>query len=358
MQRKHLFNSVMTATSKKCLVWDLDNTLWDGTLLEDPIVNVKPHIADIIKQLDQRGILHSIASRNDHDLAFSKLQEFGLADYFLYPQINWEDKSTSIKTISEKLNLSLDSFAFIDDQAFEREEVLYALPEVLCLNANVVETLLDAPEFTPIFITEDSSKRRMMYQQDQVRTVIEESFTGPKEEFLVTLKMHLTISKATEDDLARAEELTVRTHQLNTTGITYDYQQLKHLLASPEHELLVAQLDDKFGDYGKIGLVLLQAVDDSWVVQLLLMSCRVLARGVGTVIITYLRQQAKLAKQQLRADFVTTDRNRMMYMTYKFNGFVDTTDPDHNQLINDLSLIPPLPEYLQVTVPSQLFCSG
>lgn len=347
----------MSTISRKCLVWDLDNTLWNGTLLEDPDVSLKTRVAEIIKQLDQRGILHSIASRNEHDLAFSKLQEFGLADYFLYPQINWHNKSTNIQTIAEKLNLGLDSFAFIDDQAFEREEVSYHHPQVLCLKASDTTTLLDNPAFQPRFITEDSSKRRLMYQQGQTRNEVEASFSGSQQDFLATLKMQLTISKATEADLARAEELTIRTHQLNTTGMTYNYQQLQQFIASPTHELLVAQLDDKFGSYGKIGLVLLESNRDTWFIRLLLMSCRVLSRGVGTIMINYLRQQAKLVGCKLQADFVATDRNRMMYMTYKFNGFYETDDlKNHQALLSDLAIIPPMPDHLQITLPNQLFC--
>ena len=111
----------------KCLVWDLDHTLWDGILLEDSQVVLRPEVPAIIRTLDERGILHSIASRNDPAMAMDKLQQFGLADYFLWPQINWNPKSESIKTISERLSLGLDSFAFVDDQPFEREEVAFRI---------------------------------------------------------------------------------------------------------------------------------------------------------------------------------------------------------------------------------------
>src|SRR6266540_6551634 len=86
--------------SIKCVVWDLDNTVWDGILLEDREVVLRPHVVEILKTLDERGILHSVASRNEHDLAMAKLQEFGIAEYFLYPQINWNPKSGSVAQIA------------------------------------------------------------------------------------------------------------------------------------------------------------------------------------------------------------------------------------------------------------------
>src|SRR5947199_5602317 len=94
----------------KCVVWDLDHTLWDGILLEDGDVSLKPGVVTIIKALDARGILHSIASRNDQTTAEQKLQQFGLYEYFLFPQINWNAKSASLQEIAKELNLGLDTF--------------------------------------------------------------------------------------------------------------------------------------------------------------------------------------------------------------------------------------------------------
>ncbi len=112
----------------KCVVWDLDNTLWDGTLLEDGEVTLRPAVAGHIRRLDRMGVLNSVASKNDHDTAMARLAALGLADLFLYPQVNWNAKSASIERIAGKLNLGLDAFAFVDDQEFERAEVAAALP--------------------------------------------------------------------------------------------------------------------------------------------------------------------------------------------------------------------------------------
>src|SRR3954447_23818420 len=250
----------------KCVIWDLDNTVWDGILLEDAAVILRPRVAHTLKTLDERGILHSIASRNDHDAAMARLREMGLDEYFLYPQINWGSKASSVAQIAKDLNLALDAFAFVDDQPFEREEVAFSHPGVLCVDSAHLDDLLDRPEFNPRFITEDSRLRRRMYQADIRRNSEEAEFVGPKEEFLATLGMIFTIAPCREEDLKRAEELTVRTHQLNTTGYTYSYEELDELRRSPHHQLLISSLEDRHGTYGKIGLTLIEMGEGIWTV--------------------------------------------------------------------------------------------
>jgi FkbH-like protein len=337
----------------KCVAWDLDNTLWDGVLLEDAHVTLRESVAEIVKALDDRGILQSIASKNDYARAMAKLEELGLREYFLYPQINWNSKASSVKSIAASLNIGLDALAFIDDQPFERDEVNFSLPEVLCIDASDAHDLLERPEFTPRFITEDSRARRLMYLSDMERNQAEGEFLGPKEEFLATLGMRFDISPAREEDLKRAEELTVRTNQLNTTGYTYSYDQLHDFLESERHLLLVASLEDKYGSYGKIGLALVECGREVWVVKLLLMSCRVMSRGVGTIMINYLLGVARSRNVRLQAEFLSTDRNRMMYVTYKFANFKEVKRDGAFVLFeNDLTRIQPFPEYVHVEVPA------
>ena len=335
----------------KCLVWDLDNTLWNGVLPENDQVFLRNGVVDVIKTLDSRGILQSIASKNDYDHAMAKIREFGLTDYFLYPQINWNPKSSSIEAIAKSINIGIDTLAFIDDQPYEREEVNFSLPEVLCIDAADMDKLPDMPEMNPRFITDDSAIRRQMYLSDIRRNEIEEDFLGPQEDFLASLDMAFTISPAKEEDLKRAEELTVRTHQLNTTGYTYSYNELNHFRTSPEHILLVATLDDKYGTYGKIGLTLIECNEEIWEIKLLLMSCRVMSRGVGAIMINYIRNEAKQNCVGLRAEMISNERNRMMYMAYKFAGFKEVEKKgDLTVFENDLTNIPIFPDYLKVSV--------
>jgi FkbH-like protein len=335
----------------KCVVWDLDNTIWDGVLLEDSTVTLFPHIRHILETLDGRGILQSISSKNDHAAAMAKLQECGIAEYFLYPQINWNPKSQGVRSIAQAINIGLDSVAFIDDQAFEREEVEFSHPEVSCIDAVDLESLLDRPELNPRFITEDSQIRRKMYLSDIERNNAEKAFCGPQDEFLATLGMKFTLGSAQEEDLRRAEELTLRTHQLNTTGYTYSYDELNQFRQSKQHKLLIASLSDKYGVYGKIGLALVECGSKHWTLKLLLMSCRVMSRGVGTILINYILRLAKEAGVPLRAEFISNDRNRMMYVTYKFGNFrVVEEREDLTVFENDCNKIQQFPEYVEVQI--------
>jgi len=305
----------------KLLIWDLDETVWHGTLLEDEKVRLRDNVQQVLQVLDSRGILNSIASRNEHDLAMAKLREFGIDEFFIYPEINWNSKSSNIAGIVKQINMGMDAVAFIDDQSFEREEVKSALPEVLTLDAWELDGLIERPEFIPRFITEESAQRRKMYLADAARNRAEVEFAGPKEEFLASLQMKFAIRRAREADLQRAEELTVRTHQLNTTGRTYSYDELAQLSVSDDHLLLVSSLEDKWGTYGTIGLALVHRTREAWIIKLLLMSCRVIARGVGTIMINHILQKARDAGCRLFAEFKPTDRNRMMLITYKMAGF-------------------------------------
>lgn len=335
----------------KCLIWDLDDTMWDGILVEDEIVNLRPQVLDIIQTLDSRGVLQSIASRNDHDKAVERLREFGLFEYFLYPQINWNSKASSVKKIAESLNIGLDAIAFIDDQAFERAEVRHSFPDVLCIDAADLCSLPELPEMNPRFVTEDSKARRSMYVSDITRNKVEEEFVGSREEFLASLGMIFTVSSAKEDDLKRAEELTIRTNQLNTTGYTYSFDELNKFRQSGRHKLLISSLEDKFGTYGKIGLALIECEREIWTIKLLLMSCRVISRGVGNILLSHILKQAKERQVTLRAEFLSNDRNRLMHITYKFGGFREyMKDGDFVIFEHDLSRIPVVPDYVEVRV--------
>ncbi len=332
----------------KCVVWDLDNTLWQGVLLEDEKVSLRENIVNLIHTLDSRGILQSIASKNESAIAIAKLEEFGLKEYFLYPQINWNSKASSIKKIATSLNIGLDVIAFVDDQLFELEEVKFTLPEILCINADEIGNILDMPVMNPRFITEDSRIRRLMYLSDIERQNAEKEFVGTADEFLATLNMNFTISSAKEEDLQRAEELTLRTNQLNTTGYTYSYDELNHFRSSENHKLLIASLEDKYGSYGKIGLALIKCQADIWTIKLLLMSCRVMSRGVGTIMMNHIMSLAQKNHVRLLAEFIPNDRNRMMYISYKFAGFKEINkNGDVVIFENDFSRIQPIPSYVK-----------
>ncbi|MFD4482545.1 HAD-IIIC family phosphatase [Streptomyces sp. NPDC058471] len=340
-----------TVTTVKCVVWDLDNTVWDGVLLEDGEVTLRPGVVDVIRTLDERGILHSIASRNDHDAAMAKLEELGIAEYFLYPQINWGNKSDSLRTVAETINIGIDTLAFVDDQPFERDEVRFAHEQVLTIDALDVAGIPALARMQPRFVTADSRERRHLYRADARRKQAEDTHHGTDEEFLASLGMRFTIEPAQERDLQRAEELTVRTNQLNATGYTYAYEELDAFRRSPDHDLLVAGLEDRYGTYGKIGLALVERGDGVRTVKLLLMSCRVMSRGVGSVLLRHLIAEAHGAGERLRAEFVPTSRNRTMFVTYKFAGFREVEKHGEVSVLeHDGTHLQGFPPYMDVTV--------
>ena len=342
----------MSQQNIKCVVWDLDNTIWKGTLLESDEIALNNEMVDVIRELDRRGILNSISSKNDYNDAMKKLDEFGIKDYFLYPQINWNAKSSSIEKISKLINISKDTIMFIDDQPFELEEVSSVYSEVMCINVAEVDKILSNKRLIPRFSTDELKNRRLIYMQDIERKKDEEEFIGPQEVFLSSLNMKLIISEAEKNDLFRAEELTVRTNQLNATGITYSYDELDKFRCSDKHKLLVYELEDKYGSYGKIGIALIELKDDYWHLKLLLMSCRTMSRGIGTVAMSYIMNEAKKANKKLRADFIKTDRNKVMYVSYKFSNFKEIYSNENGEIIfeNDLSIIQKYPPYIDLCV--------
>ncbi|KAA3607729.1 MAG: HAD-IIIC family phosphatase [Candidatus Scalindua sp. AMX11] len=336
----------------KCIVWDLDNTLWDGTLLEGDDVKLKTGVSEVIKTLDQRGILHSIASKGNYNDAMLKLSEFQLDDLFLFPEIGWDSKSQSIAKIQKNLNIGMDTLIFIDDLSFELDEVKSVHPQVTCIKASQYLNLPSHHLLNPKFITRDSSRRRLTYIEDQKRREEERDFKGPRKEFLASLDIHIQISEAKDDDLKRAEELTVRTNQLNATGKTYSYDELKLLMDSKNHKLLICEMNDKYGAYGKIGLSVVEIFKDYFYIRLLLVSCRVMSIGVGTVLLSYVMHEAKKFGKRVKADFRHTGRNRMMYITFKFANFKEILVDESGTIVleKDLSSIQEYPSYINLTI--------
>jgi methoxymalonate biosynthesis protein len=310
-------------TLVKCLVWDLDNTLWDGTLLEDGGVELRPGIRDLIIELDSRGILQSVASKNDHDHAWARVTELGLADYLILPKIGWGPKSESVAKIAEELNFALKTIAFIDDQPAERAQVEFRAAEVRTYDAVQTSELASLPEFSPEVVTVDARRRREMYQASFKREAEKTTFEGADEDFLRTLDLEMVIKRADGEDLSRVEELTLRTSQMNATGVHYSDEALRGLLADPKHAVLTVTLTDRFGPHGAVGVMLLEFHPGVWNLKLLATSCRVVSFGAGAVLLNWLIDQAARAGAHLAADFRRTDRNRMMDVAYRFAGFAD-----------------------------------
>jgi FkbH-like protein len=277
------------ATSKaKCVVWDLDNTVWRGTLAEDgpESLVLNPAAKTAIEELDRRGILNSIASKNDPAPALAALEAFGLKDYFLYPQIGWTPKSAAIQLIGASLDIGLDTFVFLDDQAFERGEVRERLPQVTVLSDADLPALLEHPLFD-VPVTAESASRRSMYLAEHRRKITFESSAGDYVEFLRGCSIRVDVAKLSAATLERAYELSQRTNQLNVSGRRYSRKELMSLLV-PDAGAVVYMFGccDRFGEYGTIAMCVLnrQRAD----VESFMMSCRVQKKLVENAIFSWL----------------------------------------------------------------------
>ncbi|MGW0181840.1 HAD-IIIC family phosphatase, partial [Nocardia sp. NPDC003345] len=309
-------------TIVKCLVWDLDDTLWDGVVLEGDARAPRPEARRALRLLDERGIVHAVASRGEPAPALAHLAAHGVEEMFCATRIGWEPKSSAVRRIAESLNLGLDAVAFVDNDPVERAEVASALPQVRCYAAEDVADLPDRAEFSPAVVTRDARERRQRYRAEARRRTSEQSFAGSDTEFLLGLGLEMTVRRAREADLDRAHELTVRTNQLNTTGRTFDIEQLRELSADPAYEVLIATLRDRFGEYGAIGLAVTEVRGTDSVLLLMLMSCRVMSRGIGGALLAHLVERADARGQRCVAEFVPTEVNRVMLVTLRFAGFV------------------------------------
>ena len=263
----------------KCVVWDLDNTLWRGVLVEDGIegLTLNDEAVALVREFDRRGIINSIASKNDADLALRALERFGLRDLFVFPKIGWGPKSEAIREIIAEMDVGADTFAFIDDQPFERGEVAELLPEVAVFADGEMTGLLDHPRFD-VPVTAESGRRRRMYQTEEKRIAERDGSALDYVSFLRTCEIALTVSRLSSRNLMRMYELGQRTNQLNFSGLRYAQAELETLMAERPQDAFVLSCADRFGDYGAIGFCVLAKSRPQ--VESFFMSCRVQRKRV------------------------------------------------------------------------------
>jgi FkbH-like protein len=271
----------------KCVVWDLDNTLWDGILVEDGPGNVKlkADIIEIIRVLDARGILHSVASKNNQDEAMQVLKQFEIDEYFLCPQISWRPKSEGISTIARRLNIGTESLLFVDDSQFELEQVKTVCPEVHVLNALQYRSLPELKE-CQVPVTAESRERRKMYQVEAERQDLAEGFGDDYIAFLRHCQIQLSIRQMTQENLDRVHELTQRTNQMNFSGNRYDRDVLRGILATPYLNTYVLSCEDRFGSYGIVGFSIVDTREPR--MTDLMFSCRIQSKRVEHAFLGYI----------------------------------------------------------------------
>lgn len=263
----------------KCVVWDLDNTLWDGLLVEGGEVHLRDDLVEIIRQLDQRGILCSVASKNDPEMAARKLADFGVAEFFLVPQVSWGPKSQGVRAIAAKLNIGLDTFAFIDDNEFELQEVGRALPEVLCLPVSIAGSILGAPRFAGSTSVE-ARQRRQLYREAGAREQAQEEFADDYTAFLKSCGIVLRVAPFADADLERVSELVQRTNQLNFSGRKYSREQVAEVIHDSALEKYVCRCEDRFGSHGTVGFGVVHREGARIEVRDFMLSCRVQGRFI------------------------------------------------------------------------------
>lgn len=308
----------------KCLVWDLDNTLWKGTLLEGDRVALRPDIPIILEELNHRGVLNSIASRNDPDLALSKLRELGVDKYFIFPHINFDPKPDNLRSIARELNLGIDSLAFIDDSPFEREGVAFSFPSMLVLEVERYTEILDMPAFNPPARTAEAKDRLDIYRTEEKRKQAEGEFEGTRLDFLMSCHMQLLLRRAVAADIPRIVELAYRTHQFNATGIHYTADDVAALMASPNARIYLAGLSDRFGSYGTVAAMII-TLDRSAIIESLMISCRVSGRGVSAaLLILAMKVAGQTSSKTLTVHYRPTARNRQLGIFYTMLGLRQT----------------------------------
>lgn len=286
-------------TNIKCLAWDLDGTLWRGTLAEDGEegLTLNAKAVDIVRELDRRGIVNSISSRNDPAEALAALKKFGIEEYFVFPQIGWGPKSEGVRNLAKEMNVGLDAIAFIDDREEMRGEVRTNAPEVRVFAAEEMEGLLARPEFNPP-VSAESGSRRASYRAEMVRRGAAKAFGGDDAAFLAASGLQFELLPVEGDAVARCRELVQRTNQLNLTGRRYDEAGFAALLR--DADCRAVRVWDRYGNYGIVGFV---AMKGAHIVELCF-SCRVAEKGIEKRVLEKIA-----AGRKLTADIVETLRN-------------------------------------------------
>jgi FkbH-like protein len=329
------------AAKVKCVAWDLDNTLWRGTLIEDGEQNIRirPEAEKLVRWLDERGIVQTIVSKNQHEDAMAVLTRCGLDEFFLYPAINWGPKSANLMQIADRLNINIDSFALIDDSPFERREVANALPMVRVYPDNVFAELRGLPEFD-IPITEASRLRRKSYMTEMQREKVKEVFGADHIEFLRSCQLKMRLFRpSTQSEIERCLELIQRSSQLNLSSRRYNSEQFKALLARRDALCVAMACEDRFGDYGVVGFASIDRRGGDPVARDFVLSCRVAQKHVEHAFYGWL---GNLLKQQgatmLMVELIKSARNGPLVRVFEEMPFtVVSSDGEAVSLSLDLN---------------------
>lgn len=337
---------------KKCLLLDLDNTLWGGVIGEDGLYGIE--LSDNgagrryydfqrkILEIKQTGIILAIVSKNNKEDVMPVFRQKSMLlkeNDFVALKINWNRKSDSIRELAEELNIGLDSIVVIDDNPVEREEIRNALPEVeVCdfpedtmeleqFAQNVYETFfyIDKP-------SEEDRGKTEMYHANQRRSHVRKQVSDMND-FIRALEMQITVSEANEDHVQRVAQLTQKTNQFNTTTKRYSESEIAKMIHSEKYKVFVGRVKDKYGDNGIAALCILLLDKKRAYVDEFLMSCRVMERKVEYAFLGAIEKRLyELGYHVLYANFVKTAKNlpaEKFYGKYGFTALQDGRDGEY-----------------------------
>lgn len=326
---------------KKVVVLDCDNTLWGGIVGEDGLAGIDlgrdyPGSAfrdfqGQLLRLQKSGVLLAVASKNnpeDVDEVFESHDEMVLKkEHIATFEVHWRSKADSMRSIAEKLNLGIDSFVFIDDNPKEIAEVSSVHPDVTCLQVPedtelITDMLRDCDLFDKAEVTEEDKKRSAMIRAELDRQEISTSIS--KDEFLQTLELKIEIFQAEEQHLARVVQLINKTNQFNLTTVRRTRPEVESIREDPNFRIYCIDVSDRFGSYGVVGVAVLQKhATDAWMIDTLLMSCRVLGREVETAFIQKLTEAvADAGGSVLMGNYIETRKNALVKELLPEHGFV------------------------------------
>ena len=302
----------------KLAVWSSEEALTARAGRQGDELGVNPRIRSIVAALDERGVVQSVVGNVRPGIRQSPAQRLEIADFFLYPQLDAVSDAEAISRIANQLNIPLSATLLIDDPALDSKGVSLAYPDIRIVGITALRRLSHDPLMGPSAAGSEPRPRRLLYLEELARTQSEAAYVGDREQFLAELDMSIDLTPATKADLSRLRELVTRTNQL---CVTYTDAEIEQLQSSRKQACLLVSLRDRFGDCGKVGVVLMEISSYCWTLQLFLFSCRVAQRGVNAMVLNSLLWEARRAGVRLLAQFKPSSKNATLLQEYLSAGF-------------------------------------
>lgn len=303
----------------KCMVFDLDNTIWNGTLDANDDVTLNDWVINYLDKAFKKGVVLAVASKNNYEQAYKKLVELGIEKYFYKLYISWDDKNKSIKDLAKTLNISEEHILFVDDSDIELAESIYYIPNLQILNVRNIFLLNDYINDITI-ITEETKNRNKIYKILEKRKKKENQMS--KEEFLKYCNIKIDISLANEDDFYRIEELLSRTNQMNLNNKILTVDELKRINNKNEYSIFTVRMTDIFANYGIVGTSIIREDKTTIEIQYLAISCKVEGRNIGKSVIEFIKKIARDRKKDIEAKYIYNLKNEKLQALFVLNGFI------------------------------------